>query len=93
MTKDLDSYEKLVEGFALIGEGLQEMNADGTSYPIKILVSKLVAKMGFNNEDALDELSMIRFAVENKDYSLEKLTSRVMGKKTDTDKADESKAD
>ncbi len=77
--KELDSYEKLVEGFLLIGESLQALNEDGTNYPIKLLISKLIDKMGFNNPDALEELTMIRFAVENKDYNLEKLTAQVMG--------------
>ena len=78
-SSEMDSYECLVEGFLLIGESLQALNEDGTNYPIKLLISKLIDKMGFNNPDALEELTMIRFAVENKDYNLEKLTAQVMG--------------
>ena len=83
--KKLDSYEKLVEGFLLIGESLQEINKDENPYPINILISKLISKMGFNDADAMEELTMIRFAVENKDYSLEKLTAQVMGKAKPSD--------
>jgi hypothetical protein len=89
MAKELDSYEKLVEGFILIGESLQEINAAEDNKPIDLLISKLISKMGFSNADALDELSMIRFAVAEKDYSLEKLTAQVMGKGK---KKDEPKA-
>ena len=80
LVKDMDEYEKLVEGFLLIGESLQAINENEDNFPIKILISKLITKMGFNNPDALEELSMIRFAVENKDYTLELLTAQIMGK-------------
>lgn len=96
--KDMDAYEKLVEGFYLIGEGLQESAEDGKNYPIKLLISKLIGKMGFNNPDALEELSMIRFAVENNDYTLEKLTAQVVGAQAEEveetpEKKDVAKAD
>jgi len=86
--KELDSYEKLVEGFLLIGESLQEINESDNVYPINLLISKLIDKMGFNSPEALEELTMIRFAVDNKDYSLEKLTAQMMGKFSDEPEAD-----
>ena len=88
--KKLDSYEKLVEGFLLIGEALQEINESENNYPINLLVSKLVGNMGFNDPEALEELTMIRFAVENEDYSLEKLTAQVMGKGKAEDNGDKA---
>ncbi len=90
MAEKLDSYEKLVEGFLLIGESLQEINEAEENHPINLLISKLIGKMGFNDPDALEELTMIRFAVEKKDYSLQQLTAQVMGKAKDMDNGDKA---
>ena len=76
--KEKDCYTKLVEGFSLVGEALQEMQDDDKPYPIKLLISRMVGRMGLNNQELLDELTMIRFAVENNDYSLDKLTAYML---------------
>lgn len=79
MSQEKDAYQKLVEGFTLLGQGLQEINDAKQTLPINILVSKLVGRLGLNDPEIIDELSMLRFAVVNKDYGLEKLTALVMG--------------
>jgi hypothetical protein len=74
-----DAYEMFIEGLSLVGESLQLLNTNKDNFPIKLLISKLVSRLGLNNPELLEELTMIRFAVENKDYSLEKLTAQIMG--------------
>lgn len=74
-----DAYAMFIDGLSMVGESLQLLNEDKTNFPIKLLISKLVSRLGLNNPELLEELTMIRFAVENKDYTLELLTAQIMG--------------
>lgn len=77
----MNEYKKLVEGLTLLGEGLIEIGASNENPPIKLLVAQLMSKLGFNDPEVGELVAMIRFAVENDDLSLEKLTASIAGGK------------
>lgn len=72
-------YQKLLDGLTLIGQSLQEINASKEPLPINILVSKFVGILGLNNPEMVDELSLLRFAIQNEDPYLVKTSALVMG--------------
>lgn len=71
------NYIKFVKGLDDMSEALIAIGKSEDSKPIKLLVSRLVEKLGFNNAAIGDDIAMIRFAVANDDESLEKLTIQV----------------
>lgn len=73
------NYVKLIEGIDIMGEALVKIGTEAENKPLKLLVSRLIEKLGFNNPSVGDDIAMIRFAVENDDESLEKLTAKVTG--------------
>jgi len=73
------NYNKLIDGIDLMSEALIEIGNNGEPKPIKLLVSRLIEKLGFNDQSIGDDIAMIRFAVANDDESLEKLTAQVTG--------------
>ena len=95
----IEAYKQLVEGLTLIGEGLIEIGASEENPPIKLLVAQLMNKLGFNDPEVGELVAMIRFAVENDDLSLEKLTASIAGGKgvaqasVETPSADKPKED
>lgn len=76
---DLEVYGGLVEGLVMIGNSLVEIGEAESNPPIKLLVAQLTNKLGFSNPEVGDIISMIRFAVENDDLGLEKLTAHIAG--------------
>lgn len=77
----MKAYKTLVEGLTQVGEGLIEIGASEKNPPIKLLVAQLMNKLGFNDPEVGELVAMIRFAVENDDLSLEKLTANIAGGK------------
>lgn len=73
------AYKKLVDGLADVGEALIAIGQDPEQNQIKLLVSELVTKLNLNNADAVDTLTMLRFAVDNDDADLSKLTAFITG--------------
>ncbi len=73
------NYSKLIQGIDLMSESLIEIGRNADNKPIKLLVSKLVDKLGFNDLTVGEDIAMIRFAVANDDESLEKLTAQITG--------------
>ena len=73
------NYVKLVKAIDMLGESLMAIGTDGSTKPIKLLVSRLINDLGFQNQAIGDNIAMIRFAVENDDESLEKLTAQYTG--------------
>ena len=71
------NYEKLVQGIDAMGEALIAIGRSPDNKPIKLLASRLIGKLGFNNPEIGDDIAMIRFAVANDDESLEKLTANI----------------
>ncbi len=71
------NYEKLIDGIDMMGEALIEIGKNAENKPLKLIVSKLIEKLGFNDTSIGDDIAMIRFAVTNDDESLEKLTAQV----------------
>jgi hypothetical protein len=74
-------YKKLIDGIDMISEALMEIGADKDNKPVKLIVARIVNHLGFN--DLGDDIAMLRFAVENDDLSLTKLTARIMGNTAD----------
>ena len=74
------NYKKLVDGIDMMGEALIEIGNSKDAKPIKLIVSRLINNMGFNNPEIGDDIAMLRFAVENDDESLEKLTASITGR-------------
>lgn len=72
-------YKDLIEGIDKMGEALITIGKSEDNKPIKMLVARLIGKLGFNNAEVGDDIAMIRFAVENDDESLEKLTANITG--------------
>jgi hypothetical protein len=75
----LEAYKDLVDGLAKVGESLVAIGNDETNYPVKLLIGQLISKLGFNDPDVGDLIGMIRFAVDNDDLGLEKLTAKIAG--------------
>lgn len=73
------NYKKLVDGIDQMGQALIAIGNSEDHKPIKLLVSRLIGKLGFNNQEVGDDIAMIRWAVENDDETLEKLTEHVTG--------------
>ena len=73
------AYKDLVDGLAQVGDALVAIGNDKEPAPIKLLVSELVTKLNLNNGEAVDTLTMLRYAVDNDDSSLVKLTEYVTG--------------
>lgn len=71
------NYTKLVEGLDSMSEALIALGQSSDTKPIKLLVTKLVEKLGFNDMTIGDDIAMLRFAVKNNDESLEKLTAKI----------------
>ena len=71
------AYKDLIDGLAQVGDALIAIGSDKKAAPIKLLVSELVNKLNLNNPEAVDTLTMLRYAVDNEDESLEKLTAFV----------------
>ncbi len=74
------AYKDLVDGLAQVGDALVAIGEDPTPAPIKLLVSELVNKLNLNNGDAVDTLTMLRYAVDNDDETLTKLTAYITTK-------------
>ena len=76
-TKEIDAglveYDKFLKGLAMMGEALTTISADGDNSPIKLIMGRITAGIVVNGDD----IAMLRFAVENDDKSLEKLTAEV----------------
>ena len=72
-------YKDLITGIDKMGEALIAIGNSEDNKPIKMLVARLIGKLGFNNTEVGDDIAMIRFAVENDDESLEKLTANITG--------------
>jgi hypothetical protein len=75
----MEPYKQLVQGLDDLGKGLVAIGESEDNPPIKLLVAQLVEKLGLNNVEIGDLVSMISFAVENDDLSLEKLTAKIAG--------------
>lgn len=76
---ELEPYKNVVDGLAMVGDGLVAIGEADGSQPIKLLVAQLVNKIGLNNPEVGELVTMIRFAVENDDLGLEKLTAEIAG--------------
>ena len=72
-------YKDLIKGIDLMSTSLISIGKSEGTEPIKILIAGLIGKLGFNNQEVGDDIAMIRFAVENDDESLQKLTAKMMG--------------
>jgi len=70
----IDAYKNFVEALAKAGAALVEIGQDESNEPIKLLVSDLVTEFNLNSAKAADTLTMLRYAVDNDDASLVKLT-------------------
>ncbi len=77
----MEEYKNFLNGLAQMGDALVAINTDGSNAPIKLIVGRITASMVVNGDD----IAMLRFAVENDDMSLEKLTAKIAG---NTDAAD-----
>jgi hypothetical protein len=75
----MTEYKKLVEGLDQVGEALIAIGKDQDPAQIKLLVSEIVNMMGFDNPEIGDKIAMLRYAVENDDKSLQKLTQMITG--------------
>ena len=69
-----NGYQKLSDALKLIGDALVEISGDNEMPQIKLLVTKMVNDMNLNSEAVLETISWFRFAVDNEDYDLSKLT-------------------
>lgn len=69
-----DGYKKLSDALKSIGDALVSISGDNEMPQIKLLVTKMVNDMNLNSEAALETISWFRFAVDNEDYDLSKLT-------------------
>ncbi len=85
------NYSKLIQGIDLMSESLIEIGRNADNKPIKLLVSKLVEKLGFNDLTVGEDIAMIRYAVANDDESLEKLTAKITGGEMATEKPKKAK--
>ena len=72
-------YKKLVDGFAMIGEALQEIGESKETPQVKLLVGQLTKRLNLADPELGEIIAMIRFAVENDDLELKKLTAQLMG--------------
>jgi hypothetical protein len=79
------AYKNLVDSIAAVGEALTAIGQEEANDPIKLLVNDLVTQLNFTNPQAADTLAMLRYAVDNDDASLVKLTE-YMTKGSATDK-------
>ena len=70
-----DGYKKLSEALKLIGDALVAISSDTEMPQIKLLVTKMVNDMNLNSEAVLETISWFRFAVDNEDHDLSKLTA------------------
>ena len=70
-----DGYKKLSDALKSIGDALVSISGDSEMPQIKLLVTKMVNDMNLNSEAVLDTISWFRFAVDNEDYDLSKLTA------------------
>ena len=69
-----DGYKKLSDALKSIGDALVAISGDNEMPQIKLLVTKMVNDMNLNSEAVLETISWFRFAVDNEDYDLSKLT-------------------
>ncbi len=72
-------YKDLVTGIETMGEALIKIGSNEDNKPIKMLVVRLIENLGFNSSTVGDDIAMIKFAVENDDESLERLTAKITG--------------
>ena len=70
-----DGYKKLSDALKLIGDALVSISGDNEMPQIKLLVTKMVNDMNLNSEAVLETISWFRFAVDNEDHDLSKLTA------------------
>lgn len=70
-----NGYQKLSDALKLIGDALVEISGDNEMPQIKLLVTKMVNDMNLNSEAVLETISWFRFAVDNEDFDLAKLTA------------------
>lgn len=75
----MKQYKKLLEAITMMGEALTAIGNDGSNKPIKLLVSNLVEKFNIDGND----VALFKYAVENEDWDLTKLTEKVTGMDTD----------
>jgi DNA-directed RNA polymerase delta subunit len=75
----MTNYKQLVDGLDTVGQALVAIGQDKEPAQIKLLVSEIVNMLGFDNPEIGDKIAMLRYAVENDDKSLEKLTKLVTG--------------
>ena len=68
-------YKKFIDALGAAGDALNVITNSEVNPQIKILVSNIVVKLGLNNADAADDITMLRWAVDNEDLTLEKLTA------------------
>lgn len=78
------NYIKLMHGIDEMGDALIQIGQSKDNKPIKLLVARLIGKLGFNDQSVGDDIAMIRFAVDNDDESLEKLTANITGGEAET---------
>jgi hypothetical protein len=81
-----ENYKNLVKGIDLIGESLIAIGKDKSAKQIKLILTEVVNGLGFDNPEIGDKIAMLRFAVENEDWDLKKLTAMITGA---SDEADE----
>lgn len=70
-------YKDFIEGMNLIASSLQEMSKNEDNRPIKFLIAELVGKMNLASEEVASDYGTIKWAVENDDATLEKLTAKI----------------
>lgn len=70
-----DGYKKLSDALKSIGDALVSISGDSEMPQIKLLVTKMVNDMNLNSEAVLETISWFRFAVDNEDHDLSKLTA------------------
>ena len=85
----IDAYKELVDGFAVVGEALTAIANDKSNEPIKLLVNDLVTELNISSQKAADTLVMLRYAVDNDDASLTKLTEYMTTGAVDSSETEE----
>ena len=86
-----NNYIKLMSGIDEMGEALVQLGKSKDNKPLKLLVARLIDKLGFNDPSVGDDIAMIRFAVNNDDESLEKLTANITGQANTVDDKPEAR--
>ena len=69
----MENYKKFLDGLTMMSEALIAIGEDGDDSPIKLILSRITRGIQVNGDD----IAMLRFAVDNDDKDLKKLTAEV----------------